>query len=60
MARKSGSYRSPDHEEERIQSADLCRDGVSAAKTAKQWNRAPSTIYRELKRNASTSGMYRL
>lgn len=42
-----------------FQVADLRRDGVSVAKIAEQFNRAPSTIYRELKRNASSSGVYR-
>jgi IS30 family transposase len=46
-------------EDERIQIADLHRDGVSVTKIAEQLNRAPSTIYRELKRNASSSGAYR-
>jgi len=46
-------------ENERIQIADLRQEGVSVAKIAEQLKRARSTIYRELKRNATSSGAYR-
>lgn len=38
--------------------ADLRREGVSVAKIAEQLKRSRSTIYRELKRNATSSGAY--
>ena len=46
-------------ENERIQIADLRREGVNVAKIAEQLKRSRSTIYRELKRNATSSGAYR-
>ncbi|WP_239537439.1 helix-turn-helix domain-containing protein [Rhodococcus coprophilus] len=42
-------------EDERIQIAELRRDGVSVATIAEQVNRARSTICRELKRNVGSS-----
>nr|WP_239654583.1 helix-turn-helix domain-containing protein [Rhodococcus sp. AD45] len=46
-------------EDERIQVADLRRERLSIRQIATQLNRSPSTISRELRRNASTSGTYR-
>lgn len=46
-------------EDERIQVADLRRERLSIRQIAAQLNRSPSTISRELRRNAATSGTYR-
>lgn len=46
-------------EDERIQVADLRRERLSIRQIATQLNRSPSTILRELRRNASASGTYR-
>ena len=46
-------------EDERIQVADLRRERLSIRQIAAQLSRSPSTISRELRRNASTSGTYR-
>lgn len=45
--------------DERIQVADLRRERLSIRQIAAQLSRSPSTISRELRRNASTSGTYR-
>jgi IS30 family transposase len=46
-------------QDERIEIADLRQAGVSIRQIAAQLGRAPSTISRELRRNASGSGGYR-
>jgi IS30 family transposase len=58
LAVRQGSrrYLSP---EERIEIADLRRAGLSIRQIAARLGRAPSTISRELRRNASSRGGYR-
>jgi IS30 family transposase len=46
-------------QEERIEIADLRREGLSIRQIAERLGRAPSTISRELRRNSSTGGGYR-
>jgi IS30 family transposase len=46
-------------QDERIEIADLCRAGLSIRAIAGRTGRAPSTISRELRRNAASSGTYR-
>ncbi len=46
-------------QDERIEIADLRQAGLSIRKIADRLGRAPSTISRELRRNASGSGAYR-
>ena len=46
-------------QEERLQIADLHRAGVSAREIARRLGRSPSTIARELHRNARRDGQYR-
>ena len=46
-------------EDERIELADLNRAGVSVREIARRLGRAPSTISRELRRNASLAKGYR-
>jgi IS30 family transposase len=45
-------------QDERIEIADLCHAGPSIRQIARQVGRAPSTISRELRRNADSSGQY--
>jgi transposase, IS30 family len=52
----SGRFLSQD---ERIEIADLCHAGLSIRQVAGRLGRAPSTISRELRRNAAGSGEYR-
>ena len=46
-------------EEERVQIADLCRAGLSGREIGRRLGRSPSTISRELRRNATPSKGYR-
>jgi transposase, IS30 family len=46
-------------QDERIEIADLRRAGMSIRQVAERLGRAPSTISRELRRNAAASGDYR-
>jgi transposase, IS30 family len=46
-------------QDERIELADLRHAGLSIRQIAWQLGRAPSTISRELRRNATTTGVYR-
>jgi transposase, IS30 family len=46
-------------EDERVEIADLHRAGVSGREIARRFSRSPSTISRELRRNATTGKGYR-
>ena len=55
-AESSGRFLSQD---ERIQIADLRREGLAVRQVAARLNRSPSTVSRELRRPARPDGVYR-